>query len=138
MDESTKQALFSAIRSLLIVAGTSLAAHGFIASGAVNEVVGAIMVIIPVVWGVWDKVEAERATKAREVAAVNAGIRLADLTPGPTPPVAPAEAPAIVKNFAPSVEPPAPPRPAPVQPEIVVVKAVPAVPASPTEVKGQP
>lgn len=65
MDDVTKQAVLSAIRSLLAVAGGALATHGLISSDAANEAIGALMVIIPVVWGVWDKYHAEVKTQTR-------------------------------------------------------------------------
>ena len=72
-----------------------------------QAMVGAVMVILPIVWGVVDKIQAERAAKAREVIAVNAGIIIADATAGQTPLASPATAPAIIAAFAPSaVKPP--------------------------------
>ena len=103
MDEATKQALLSAVRSLLIVAGGGLATHGVIKEGNVNIIVGALMAIIPIVWGVIDKFMAERLTKAREAVAVNVGIAVADSTPGPTPLVTAIDAPQLIKSVAPTL-----------------------------------
>jgi hypothetical protein len=104
MDDASKQALLSAIRSLLIVIGGAMAAHGFINETLVTELVGPIMAIIPIVWGVWDKFNAEKKAAVREVAAVNAGVAVAATgTVGPT--VRPADVPEIIKEFAPPTPP---------------------------------
>jgi hypothetical protein len=102
MDDVTKQALLSALRSILAVVGGSLVAHGVINEGAFNEILGAVMVIIPIAWGIVDKYLSEKKTKAREVVAVNAGIAVvATGEVGAT--VRPADAPEIIKTFAPAV-----------------------------------
>lgn len=101
MDDATKQAILSAIRSLLAIAGGALAAHGVINEAIVNEVIGAVMTVIPIAWGIWDKYNAERKTAVREVAAVNAGIAAQSSgTVGET--ARPADVPQIIKDFAPS------------------------------------
>lgn len=107
MDEVTKQAFLSAVRSLLMVLGTSLAARGFVHSDSINDAVGAVMVIIPIVWGVWDKYKAERMTKARETVAVQAGVNAAVAATGPRNgialfPVTHEDAQEIIKTFTPA------------------------------------
>ena len=104
MDDASKQALLSAIRSILIAAGSMLAAKGYMDDGTVQSTVGAVMVILPVIWGIWDKYRAEQKTKAREVVAVNAGIIVADATAGPTPEASPETAKAIIETFSPQKE----------------------------------
>lgn len=99
MDDVTKQALLSATRTLLAAAGAWMATHKYIDAAAVNEIVGALMIAIPILWGVWDKYQAERKTKAREVIAVNAGVVVADSTIGATPPVSPADTKKIIAAF---------------------------------------
>jgi hypothetical protein len=74
MDDTARNALLSAVRTLLGALGGFLVTKGIIDSSTMQDVVGAIMVIIPVVWGAWDKYRAERATKEREKAAVQAGV----------------------------------------------------------------
>lgn len=69
MNEASKQALLSALRSLLIIAGTSLSAKGVIAAGNVEILAGVIVTVIPIVWGIADKYIAERKAQAREDAA---------------------------------------------------------------------
>src|SRR5450759_4753267 len=97
MDDATKQALFSAFRSILIAAGAALTAKGYLDDATVNSMVGAAMVIAPAIWGIFDKMRSEQATKAREVVALNAGIQVADATPGKTNPVSAAAAPAVLE-----------------------------------------
>ena len=103
MDEVTKQALLSAVRSLAIVAGSSLVAHGYLNTDAMNETIGAFVVIIPILWGVVDKYSAERKTKTREAVAVNVGIKVADSTVGLTPLVTATAAPEIINAIAPTL-----------------------------------
>lgn len=103
MDEATKQAVLSAVRSLLIVAGGSLATHGYITEGSINEVVGAIMVLLPLIWGIVNKYTAEKKAAVREVTAVNAGIA-AGATGQVGATIRPADAPAIIEKFAPPTE----------------------------------
>ncbi|MGP1665725.1 MAG: Pam3-gp28 family putative phage holin, partial [Rhodanobacter sp.] len=55
MEDGTKAAVLSAIRSILIAVGSMLAAKGYIDDGTVQSMIGAVMVIIPVLWGVLDK-----------------------------------------------------------------------------------
>lgn len=99
MDDVAKQALLSAIRTLLAAAGAWMATHKYIDADSVNEIIGALMIAIPILWGVWDKYQAERKTKAREVIAVNAGVAVADSTVGATPPVSPADSTKIIAAF---------------------------------------
>lgn len=108
MNDATSQALLSAIRTILVMMGTALAAHGYIDNGSVNEIVGAVMVIIPAVWGVWDKYRAEKATQARETVAVQAGVTAAAVAsrPGPSMSVSNIDHPQaqrIIQAFAPTL-----------------------------------
>jgi hypothetical protein len=96
MNEASKQALLSAVRSLLVIFGSVLSAKGYTDDQTVQAVIGAVMVVITTLWGVVDKYTAEKATKTREVVAVNAGIAIADATPGPTPPAMPRDVPEII------------------------------------------
>lgn len=101
MDDVKKQAILSAVRSLLTIGGTTLAAYGFLSEENIQGLVGAIMTIIPIVWGVWDKFQSEAKTKAREAVAVNVGIAVADRTAGATPPVPAEKATAVINAFKP-------------------------------------
>lgn len=103
MDDVSKQMALSAVRTLLAVAGAWLASHKYIDSGSVDQVIGAIMIIIPIAWGMWEKRNSEQKTKAREVVAVNTGIAVSNMQPNQiTPPVTAAEVPAVIAAFAPT------------------------------------
>ena len=108
MDPVTKESLLSAVRTLLGAGGGVLVAHGYLSSGTANELLGALMILIPIGWGAFQKWQSEKKTQVREVAAVNAGVAVADSgTVGAT--VRPRDVPAIIANYAPDVhEPPLP------------------------------
>lgn len=91
MNEVTKQSILSGVRSILIAIGGILAAKGVIDETQWSIIVGALMTIIPAVWGIYEHVQSERKTQAREAVAVNVGITVADQTIGPTP-LVPADA----------------------------------------------
>lgn len=96
MNEATKQALLSAIRSILIVLGSALVTKGVVDDATMQSIVGAVVTILPIVWGAWDKSLAEQKTKAREVVAVNAGISVANATVGLAPPIPAASVPSVI------------------------------------------
>lgn len=75
MQEADKQAALSALRTLLTVIGASLAAHGVINETTFNEVIGALMVLVPLIWGIADKYFAEHKTQIREDEAATAAIK---------------------------------------------------------------
>ena len=104
MEPVTQAALFSAVRAAMLIVGTIAAALGHhVADETLSEVAGALTVMIAFGWGIWDKYQAERATKAREVVAVNVGKVVADATPGPTPLSTPAQAAVLIEQIAPSM-----------------------------------
>lgn len=80
MDTTTKQAAFSAIRSVFIAIGGGFVARGWLTSDQLGTLVidlttigGAIAVAAPMVWGVVQKFQAEQAAKAREQKAAVTG-----------------------------------------------------------------
>lgn len=101
MNDARNQAVLSAVRTLLAAAGGWMATHDYIDADTMNEIVGAIMILIPLAWGIWSKYRAERDTKAREAVAVNVGIAVADRTAGVTPAVPAADTQAVIKAFTP-------------------------------------
>lgn len=103
MDDVTKQTILSGVRSILIAVGTILATKGIIDEGQWSTIVGALMAVIPAAWGIHDKIQSERKTKAREAVAVNVGITVADRTQGPTPLVPAASTQAVIAHVAPAV-----------------------------------
>lgn len=110
-------AVLSSIRSLLMVLGTVLAAHGLAASGLyfwVQLAAGSVMVVGPAIWGVYTSIENYRRARAT---GVQAGINLVtsgkaitedgsvvSKLDGTTPPkaVTLATADQIIKDFAPA------------------------------------
>lgn len=103
MDEATKQAALSILRTVLIALGTWLVSRGYFTETALNDIVGGVMVVAPLIWGAWNKFTSERKTQAREVVAVNVGILKADNTEGITPLETPASAPTTIARIAPAV-----------------------------------
>ena len=71
-----KEQIQSLVRSLLVSVGGSLVAKGVITSDQLSNVVGAIMVILPVIWSVWQKRESAKLDKA--VDTVNAAVASGD------------------------------------------------------------
>ena len=104
MDNATLQALMSALRSILIDAGATLVARGYLTNENANSIVGALLVIGPLIWGVAQKFMAERAAKKRETVAVNVGVVVADNTVGKTPSIAPASVPLLLETIGPRIQ----------------------------------
>lgn len=103
MTDATTQALLSVLRSLLIVAGSWFTARGYLSESNTSELIGAITVLAPVVWGALGHFVAERKAAAREVIALTAGMVIADRTDGLTPTIAPVDVPAVLKGIAPQI-----------------------------------
>jgi hypothetical protein len=100
MDEIQKQAVLSAIRTLLGIAGGYFVGKGLVTEEVMAQVVGAIMALVPLAWGMWNAKRSEERAQEREVVAVNAGIAVADSTVGPTPAVSKEQAPAVIAAHA--------------------------------------
>lgn len=100
MDETQKQAVLSAVRTLLGVAGGYLVGKGLVTEEVMAQVIGAVMALVPLAWGMWNAKRSEEKTKAREVVAVNVGIAVADSTAGPTPPVSKEETPHVIAEHS--------------------------------------
>lgn len=112
VNDPNTQAVLSAVRSILIAIGGFIVQHGYMTDAAWQQVVGALMVLIPAGWAMVAHYRSEAATKAREAQAVNVGIAVADRTPGITPPVPAANVPAVIAAFKPVLTPPTSPEPA--------------------------
>lgn len=104
MDSGTNQAIWSAVRSILVTAGGIIAAKGYTDTATVNEIIGALMVLIPAIYGVWQKYQSERLTKDREATAVQAGVAAkgAGAIITPTEVVSTEHAQEIIKAFGPT------------------------------------
>lgn len=100
MDEGQKQALLSALRSVLIAIGGYVTGRGWLDSATVNEIIGLAMVLIPAAWGVWHKFTEERKTKDRENDAVKATVEAVKDSAVPKT-LTPAASQAIIKEYAP-------------------------------------
>jgi hypothetical protein len=103
MDDSMRAAVWSAIRSMLIAVGAWLAGKNLLDSETASALVGSLMVALPALCGVLEKIVAERKAAQREFIAVNVGITTADNTLGKTPLVPASEVPALIKIIAPSL-----------------------------------
>lgn len=103
MNEATKQSILSGVRSILIAVGGILATKGVIDEAQWSIIVGALMTIIPAVWGIYEHIQSERKTAARELIAVNVGILKADATLGITPLETKESAPNTIEMISPAV-----------------------------------
>ena len=103
MTDTTIQALLSVFRSILIIAGTWFVARGYVSESNAAEVIGAITVMLPVLWAAGQHFIEEAKTKAREVIALHAGIVIADGTVGQTPTIAPVDVPDVIKAISPQI-----------------------------------
>jgi hypothetical protein len=100
MDNSTVSVVLGQLRTVLAAVGGLLVMRGFLSDETLNQIIGVVVIIVPAVWSAWDKIQSERASKAREVVALNAGIQVADATVGKTNPVSAAAAPAVLEAVA--------------------------------------
>jgi hypothetical protein len=104
------QATLSAVRSILIGIGGVLAAQGITSVGgfSVQTIIGGIMMVAPLIWGIAQKYAAERATVARTTVAVQAGVAASQAGSGLIPSsrassITPVQAQAIIAAHAPLV-----------------------------------
>lgn len=99
MSAVTQAQLLTAVRYILMLAGAWVAARGYIADDQINDLVSAVMIIGPVIWGFVTNHLKERETKAREAVAVHAGAAAA--MDGISIPASPKAAQTIIKTYAP-------------------------------------
>lgn len=97
------QAALSLVRSVLIALGAFIVANGWASTEMVNQAVGVAMIVVPAIWGMAQKAQAEKSAKARETSAVQAGITAtkAGAAPATVGPIGPLHAAVIIKEFAP-------------------------------------
>jgi len=81
------EAIKSLVRALLVCVGAVLVNHGVTTNTDWQSLVGSITAALPIMWGMWNKYQLERAAQDREHAAVNVGIALATsgTAAGPVP-----------------------------------------------------
>lgn len=99
MNEASKQATLSAIRSILVSLGTLLTANGVVSNETAQFVIGLVMTLGPLLWGAYEGWRKEHKAAAREVVALNAGIAAVNASSANLPLVPPAEAPAVIEQF---------------------------------------
>lgn len=100
-DKAQVAAIWSAARTLLSAAGGLLVAHGLTSQETMQDVVGAIMVLAPLIWGVVAKFRAESKAKVREHIALQAGVqaeREGKLESVPATAIGPLHAQAIIQE----------------------------------------
>ena len=100
MDDTVKQAVLSAVRNLLSAGGAVLVTRGLLDSATSNQIIGAFMVILPLLWGVWDKYNTESKTQEREVKALNVGVAISNADVNVTPPLTKEEAQIAIQSGA--------------------------------------
>jgi hypothetical protein len=90
---------------MLIAGGAWLAAKNLLSSETASALVGSLMVALPALVGVLEKITAARKAKDDLVVAVRVGQTISDGTTGPTPLVAASEVPTLIKVIAPKLPP---------------------------------
>lgn len=89
MNETTLASIMVLVRVIVTALGGVLTAKGWLTEQDLQLYLGAILMIVPAAWGVYERIRVSR----QKVDAVNAGIVLANQTHEPTPLVStPAEA----------------------------------------------
>ncbi len=73
-----RQALLDAIRLIAITLGGLLAGQGIITESLINQVIGAVTVIIPAAWSIWDVFHTDQMAQENVVNAVQAGVAAAN------------------------------------------------------------
>ena len=95
MNIATLNASLSALRALLVATG---AIRSYVSDDTLTEMTGNLMVLLPVLWGIWNAYSVELKAKAREVIALNVGIVVADNTTGTTPIIPAVAVPNLIKS----------------------------------------
>jgi hypothetical protein len=103
MDDEIRRSVWSAIRSMLIAGGAWLAGKNLLDNETASALVGSLTVALPALWGVLEKIVAERKAKAAQAIALNVGIVVADRVTGKTPLVPASEVPALIAVIAPTL-----------------------------------
>ena len=103
MDSPTLQAILSVMRHALSALGGWLVFNGYLTDDEATQIIGALIVAIPVIYGAWDKFRADRAAKELAALALNVGIVVSDNVVGKTPPVPAAKVPDLLAIIGPSV-----------------------------------
>lgn len=103
-DQASQAAILSAVRTLLsAIGGTLLVARGITDQQTLQDIIGAIMVLAPTIWGVVNKFRAEHKIQIRTTEAVNVGVMAAnkDMAGGT---VSHADAQALIAKLSPATQ----------------------------------
>jgi hypothetical protein len=103
MNRAITPAILSALRWAMAVGGAYVVTKGLMTQESFDQLLGALVVIVPLVWGALQKFAAERAAKKRETVAVAVGMTIADATVGPTPLIPPIRVPEVIASIAPRI-----------------------------------
>jgi hypothetical protein len=88
---------------MLIAGGAWLAGKNLLDNETASALVGSLTVALPALWGVLEKIVAERKAQADQATALNVGIVIADRVTGATPLVPASEVPALIAHVAPTL-----------------------------------
>lgn len=77
----SKQSTATLIRLILVAVGGGLTRKGLVDSATVDLVVGVVMIVLPAIWELVERVQHQLML----LKAVNAGINLSNIDPNPTP-----------------------------------------------------
>lgn len=105
MDEATKQAALTLLRTMLITIGGIATAKGWVTETDWQTYSGAALVIAPSVWAVWASMHKVKKADEREAVALNAGITLSNQSQDPVPPVPKEEAKAVIQTVTEGTKP---------------------------------
>ncbi len=64
MDDVQRQALLGVVRGVLIAIGGYLVNKGYVEQTLVNELVGSLMILFPIVWSVAQKIVSHERTQS--------------------------------------------------------------------------
>jgi NADH:ubiquinone oxidoreductase subunit 6 (subunit J) len=96
--DSTAQSALSAVRTILAFLAGLAVSKGYLQADQATEIVGAVMVLVPLAWGMYQKRQAEASAQARETVAVQAGVA-APLSPAIAMSISPARAQSIIQDL---------------------------------------
>lgn len=98
-NDAHKQAALSLLRTMLALAAGVAVGRGWVTTQQSVEISGALLVLVPAVWGYWNAYRSEDATQVRERTAVQAGaqeVKIGGLTGIPVEAIGPKHAQDII------------------------------------------
>jgi hypothetical protein len=103
MNTAAVEGSLSFVRWVMAVGGAFMVTRGFMTQESFDKLLGGLVVVVPLVWGIFQKIMADRAAKKREVVAVAVGMVIADATIGATPLIPPIKVPEVLAAIAPRI-----------------------------------